>query len=303
MATSNRIFLQGTTKLEEKYVPKLIRAIKTFRAGTVKDLKEYGIDYTRNRLQLYHITPDLPKIITAIYQDAGLFGARLTYNELRKLAAQKAGGFGRNETWIQSVLEFLQSNLLRLVNGISNTMREDIIKVLEKGVDEGWSIDKIVDELQRGDLTRARARVIARTEIIRAANVGHSVGAKSTPYEVDKKWSAARDHRTRHSHKLINGHITSEEGTFKVAIYQGDKLIGYENMLYPGDQTASAANTINCRCRVQHTPKRDAAGKLIMRPANQITPVVPMRRPQEYTPAQIAAIRKMLINNIVVGVE
>jgi uncharacterized protein with gpF-like domain len=157
----------------------------------------------------------------------------------------------------------------------------------------------IVKNLQSTGLIEARANVIARTEIVRAANVGHSVAAKSFPYEVNKKWSAAKDHRVRHSHVFINGHMVDENDYFEVPVYKGDKKIGTEPMLYPGDANASAGNTINCRCRVLYEAKRDTAGNLIMRNPAQ-APVIPMRRVPSYDPAQIAAILK---SNVTVTVK
>jgi hypothetical protein len=158
----------------------------------------------------------------------------------------------------------------------------------------------MVLELKRNDLVQARARVIARTEVIRAANVGHSVAAKSLPYEVTKKWTSAADHRTRHSHREVNNHTTDEYGTFRVAIYRGDDIIGYDEMQYPGDATANPANTINCRCRVLYEPKRDERGKLILRQSNTAQ-VIPMSSPSTALPIhQIAAALKA---NIFIGLR
>jgi hypothetical protein len=168
--------------------------------------------------------------------------------------------------------------------------------VLEKAAKEGWSIDKVVEALRNQRMVEARARTIARTEIIRAANQGHRAAAADSPYEVDKKWSAAKDHRTRHSHVLINGHVTDEHGTFKVAIYSGDKLKGYDQMQCPGDPDASAANTVNCRCRTIYIPKRDSAGKLITRRGNTAR-IIPMRGVTQTIPShQIAATLKAHIH-------
>lgn len=295
----DRLYLQGITKLETKYVPAVFRVIKAFRKRFIDDLKKNGADYATNRMQLAFINPELSDIVQKIYRDAGLMGARLSARELKELANQKTGGFGTNESWIQSIIDFLQIHHLRLVNGITDTMRNDILRVLERQAENGWSIDVTVGELQKTELMLARAKVIARTEIVRAANVGHSVAAKETEYEVDKEWSAARDHRTRHSHKEANGHVVDENGTFKVAIYDGDNIVGYDNMQYPGDATAHVSNTANCRCRAKYKPKRDANGRLIMRKPGNTATIIPMQRQQEYTPAQIAAQLKASVQIIV----
>jgi uncharacterized protein with gpF-like domain len=160
-------------------------------------------------------------------------------------------------------------------------MRQDIINILQRGTDQGLGIDQIVAELRGIGLITNRARVIARTEVIRAANVGHSIAAASLPYEVNKKWSAARDARTRHSHVYINGHQVDENDTFKVPIYKGDINTGrFDEMQFPGDPNASASNTINCRCRVLYEAKRDENGNIVMRNPNQarVIPMTPIER-------------------------
>lgn len=316
---NSRQYLQKTNALEKIYTPKIKRIISAFRNQFIQDLKQSGVSTARNNLSKQSMNESIARTLTAIYRQAGLMGARMQHQQTQKLASAKPrvgkksvlinpksvqleikAGFGRNERWIRDVIEYLRFHLLKFVGGITETMREDILRTLEKGAEEGWSIDIIVTELRRVNVIEARARVIARTEINRASNVGHSVAAKDLPYEVDKKWSAAKDHRTRHSHNKVNNHITDENGYFQVPIYKGDKPTGlFDQMQYPGDPEASPGNTINCRCRVLYIPKRDSAGRLVMRDRNQAT-VIPIRRVPSYTPAQIAAILK---ENIYIGVE
>lgn len=313
MKPNNRIFLQGITKLEQKYQPKILSVIKSFRSKFISDLETNGIDYARSRLSLHHLNPELTTIVQAIYQDSGLFGARMTASELKAMVSQKdlnylgiqykrAGirykGFGTNQRWINAVSAFLKLHLLRLVGKITDTMRDDILNILERAFKKGLNINETVKELKSLPLMEARSRVIARTEVVRAANVGHSVGASETPYEVTKKWSAAKDHRTRHGHRDVNGLITDEQGAFKVPVYENETIAHYDNMQYPGDATASAANVCNCRCRAIYEPKRDSAGNLVMREQNTAT-VVPMNSVPQYTPAQIAAQLKANIQIIV----
>jgi uncharacterized protein with gpF-like domain len=287
------IFARRTLALEKQLRPKLISLTKDFRAKFIHDLQTHGQHAAIANLQQTTIADKLAPTLQYVYKTAGLMGAKMQWEELKQSAkqGQKAGSFGRNEQWIQDVINYLKLHLLKFIQDISETMRQDMINILQKGIDEQLSLPEIVKNLQATGLIEARANVIARTEIVRAANVGHSVAAKSFPYEVNKKWSAANDHRTRHSHVFINGHIVDENDFFEVPVYEGDKRIGTEQMLYPGDPNASAGNTINCRCRVLFQAKRDQAGNLIMREQNR-APVVPMRRVPVYEPAQIAAILK-----------
>lgn len=294
-------FAKLTHRLELNYTPKLIRIIKAYRAAFIDDLKASGQSTATSNLQQRTAPHDLTTLMQAMYKAGGLTGAKITADEIRQdvKKGEKGAGFGRNEAWIKEVIKYLQTHLLNFVQDITETMRQDILSILQKGIDQNLTIPEIVQNLQATGLIESRAKVIARTEIVRAANVGHSVAARSFPYEVSKKWSAAMDHRTRHSHVYINNHMVDEQGTFKVPVYKGDVQIGWDEMQYPGDANAHGSNTINCRCRVIYVPKRDTAGNLIMRPANQ-APVIPMSRPTVYEPEQIAAILK---SNISVSIE
>lgn len=291
-----------TIKLEQVFQPKIVRIIKKVRREFIQNLQAYGQSAARNELSKIVLDKDLTQMIQAIYKTAGVLGARMLREEQARYLKQvekKAAGFGRNERWIQAVVQYLRVHMLEFVSGITDTMREDILKALEKAIEEGWGIAETVRYLQRSDLVEARAKVIARTEINRAANVGHAEAAKELPYEVDKKWSAARDHRTRQSHIIINGHTTDENGYFRVPIFSGKKQIGWDEMQFPGDPNAHVSNNANCRCRVIYIPKRDSAGRLVMRDRTQ-APVITMRRPSQYLPEQIAA---QLKSHITIGVK
>jgi hypothetical protein len=153
-----------------------------------------------------------------------------------------------------------------------------------------------VQALGEKGLIRNRAQRIARTEVNRAANVGHSIGAQSLPYEVNKKWIAAKDHRTRHAHRLVNGHTAEEHGTFKVPVYKGNKPTGtYADMLFPGDPNAPASLTINCRCRVIYEPKRAEDGALLSRTGQSQAVIIPISTVQTVDPSQIAAALRKAI--------
>lgn len=293
-----RTYMAQTYQLEKKYVPAIVRIITKFRKQFITHYRAHP-DSARAQLSQLVINEDIAKLITSIYKTAGLAGAKRQHDELKK-QAQKSGGLGRNEQWIRDVMDYLRTHNLKMVAAITETLREDILKILQKAVDEGWGIDQVVRKLSETKLIDARARVIARTEINRASNVGHSIAAQSLPFEVDKKWNAANDARTRHSHHQIDDHMVGENDTFKVKIYQGDKFTGqYDEMQFPGDPTAHPSNTINCRCRVTYHSKRDSQGRLILRNPNEAR-IIPMHRPRQIELPAIAAVLK---SQIKIGVD
>ena len=94
--------------------------------------------------------------------------------------------------------------------------------------------------------------MIVRTETAKAAWHGRKMGRDKAPYKTTKEWIAANDHRTRHSHRLIDGTVIPESGRYSVPVYKRigkvDMQIGMDMMEGPGDPKAHKENVINCRC-------------------------------------------------------
>jgi hypothetical protein len=95
-----------------------------------------------------------------------------------------------------------------------------------------------------------RAMVIARTETMRALNqakqeswaqIASQLGID--PDKVERTWIATMDDRTRDTHAEMD-HQTVEGLDTPFESPSGEEL------MYPGDPSASAAETINCRCTV-----------------------------------------------------
>ncbi len=107
------------------------------------------------------------------------------------------------------------------------------------------TIDRMVEANAR-KAVRRRSETIARTEALRAVHQGVNEGfdqaveqSNIDPALVTQKWTSARDGRVRDSHKNLNGQIRPLGGT-----WQGT----YGTLRYPGDPSAPAAETIQCRC-------------------------------------------------------
>jgi len=148
-------------------------------------------------------------------------------------------------------------------------------------------VDDIIRILEDWPFARFQAARIVRTEINRAANVGAMAGGSSFQFEQQKEWIAAKDSRTRGNpmngqkdhanHWALDGSIVDDTVVF-VDSRNGDQL------QFPGDPSASAASTINCRCTVALTAKRDENGKLIPK-RSRVSVIQPnqIRRPQTFT--------------------
>jgi uncharacterized protein with gpF-like domain len=143
--------------------------------------------------------------------------------------------------------------------------------IVTKGINEGLSIEEIVKLLKSDEqlsYSAFRARRIARTEVMRASNIGAMKGAEAHDFEVDKQWISARDSRTRRipedtfDHVALDGVIVGYDEPFTSVGKEGQPV----SAMQPGDITAPAGFTINCRCAVGFIPKRDRNGRLILKP-------------------------------------
>ena len=172
----------------------------------------------------------------------------------RTLESGKAAGDGeRVDRWRELAREHVGETLPDTLQAVSATTVNRIQGALYKAIDEGASIDQMVTALSaRWDstvLSATRARMIARTETVDAAGFGSLQGARESQADVDKKWLAAGDHRTRTSHLMANGQVRGLDAPFDV---------GGSHMQHPGDRSlgAEAEEVVNCRCAVGFVRRR-----------------------------------------------
>lgn len=168
-------------------------------------------------------------------------GAAWAYNTRSLMRIQKANGqMGFSERIVNFIQQYFSVDLLNDAENITQTTIRLIREVLTEAALEGWSFDEIVRKLVAPDFTAIRARLIARTETVGAANAGSMLNLKAAGAK-KKIWIAARDNRTRPHHREVNQTVIGIDDRFKV----GDSL-----MLWPGDKEGSADQVCNCRCCV-----------------------------------------------------
>jgi hypothetical protein len=208
--------------------------------------------------------PDEEKLkqhIRKLHNDAGLTMAKYNYDKIRKSAGIK-DSMTPEQRWAAVIKLFLEQGLTNLVNGITSTTKETIRKVLIQGMQEGWSILQMMNEIEKLGINVYRAELIARTETTRAANQGAMLGAVSTGLLTVKEWIAITDDRTRriprndYDHLHMDGKTTRIDEPFTVP-----GLRSIDIMEFPGDPNGSAGNVCNCRCTVGFEVIRDSNGK------------------------------------------
>lgn len=263
--TRNQIWKAYAKRLTEReriYAPRVTRAL-------MRQVNDYIANLRAGRPggspDIYN--RDIAELIQRMQVDMAVREARI---HLQELKASEAKRIGRNEQWTQDVLSQLAMHNTRFVVGISETTRDMLYRYLSDGLAEGLTLAEIADKIESEvpALYASRGFTIARTELNRGAGMAVNLAARSYEYETEKTWITAGDHRVRgtmgeekYSHKILDGvKINTFDTTGQPLAFNNG-----EQITQPGDPNASPGNTINCRCTIALTGKRDANGKLIRR--------------------------------------
>lgn len=131
------------------------------------------------------------------------------------------------------------------ITGITENTRNAVRKTLGEGILAGESMSDLEGRIRDyfRQSRRGRARTIARTETVAAANYGALTGMRQG--SIDKKmWLSSRDERVRDTHK-------PETGMDGQIVGVNDNFISPSGATgpFPGDMS-TAAETINCRCTI-----------------------------------------------------
>lgn len=135
-----------------------------------------------------------------------------------------------------------------LLRTVGDNLAQAAQRTLAEGVNAGDSIDQLKLRLKAAfddtgsQLGPVRAERIAQTESVRAFNAGTLASAEvvtGPDRPLVKQWITRRDTRVREAHADANGQIQLLADAFDVGGFP---------MQYPGDPTAPADLTINCRC-------------------------------------------------------
>lgn len=109
---------------------------------------------------------------------------------------------------------------------------------------------KITDKFNKGELNKesineiysnfkdSRSGLIAETTAVAGFNAGLWMGYRAQGY-THKIWVSQKDSEVRHTHAIADGQRVKIDEFFN---------IGGEQLMYPGDPTASPQEIINCRC-------------------------------------------------------
>jgi uncharacterized protein with gpF-like domain len=266
--------------MNQKEIKAWYKTFNTFRKGRVqyfapliyKELlkfiqqateKENSVQSAISHLDGNLNSQDLATLIQNIYVDAGQVMGGKAYQLVRKQAVKQLMPIGYNEELVNQIIQYFKDHLLdKAVLPITQTMKEWIFEKLVEAQQKGLSITDAAEAMMQEGFPKNRSIVIARTETIKAVNFGARMGAKKAGYATNKIWISAQDNRTRrlprdaYSHLAMNGITVDIDEPFMVPQRRG----GYDDIQQPGAPDGDAGDTIQCRCTIGFSIRRDANG-------------------------------------------
>lgn len=251
-------------KYEKAFFRPVKKAVKSQISSFTDDIKASGVQYAISRMNTQLWNEQIAPVIVRLHAFVGVAKANQVLDDLSKAKlVEKRSGFGYNAEWTRQITQYFADHLFdKIVLPISETTRDYIMAVIKRGIRDGWSVEEIVQKIEREDYLDGRVRRIIRTEAGRAINYGAQMGGEKYRYQTQKRWVAVHDERTRHSHLAADGQQVGWESGFAV---------GGEVLSFPGDPNGKPGNTINCRCYTEVVPIRDESGRLL--PKENRTPV------------------------------
>jgi hypothetical protein len=172
--------------------------------------------------------------------------------EASRLFRDQIGLTQRQMGAVSNYRSLLQSGSSEALDRTLRDRRFDssVSRAIDRGVQLSTSqIDRMVSRYQERMLSM-RAETIARTEMLSVTNAARHQAMIQTATKVDLEmgrirriWRTVRDGRERPTHFIMNKQERGAEEPFVSP--SGAKL------MYPGDRSAPAAETIQCRCSTQ----------------------------------------------------
>lgn len=158
-----------------------------------------------------------------------------------KRRSRKDAGTLPSDWWSEGAEQWVLEVTGLKVTQVTDTTRAVISALISEGIKEGESMPKIAARLRAtfDDFSATRSLLIARTEVIGAANAGGRFAALSTGLDLEHEWLATLDERTRPDHAEADGQRRKMHEPFDVGGHHG---------MFPGDPTLPPSEVCNCRC-------------------------------------------------------
>lgn len=211
---------------------KLIKRIKA-----IKNVDRYLFDLeSENNVLIKLIDPVMKRIVSQAGQEALQFvGSSETFN------------------FIEEVIQMIAQTELKFAGSVNKTTYETVRAAIQEGIANDESVDKISTRVNEvySHATKIRSTQIARTETVRASNLGAEAGYEQSGLVDLKEWLVALDERTcefclameRDFRVRSLGENFLNEGSELRGVDGGIMLVDYSDLQVPPLHTS-------CRCTI-----------------------------------------------------
>lgn len=232
---------------EKKYATVAYKAL-------IEQVEHYNSKGYINELPMYHA-------LESLYLDTTIVFCKSQFKALDNFETKSFDLFlGVWDTWIRT---WALTNLSAKVKEINDTTRRHIAEVVARGVNESYTFDTIADMIIdhfKGHIGRARAKMIARTEVGNAVNMGKEKSA--TDWESDSGIEVYKMWIHRFAKEPRGWHYMLDDNRGYPRNYKWSVTIprtGITDLMdRPHDPSASAGNVVNCSCVCSYVSKRFA---------------------------------------------
>jgi len=206
----------------------------------------------------------MTRAYTRVYEYAGVDQAKKEYARIKKQEGTKVELQLLLATWRLWMRDYVVNNLATMITNVSQNTQDAINRALQDGLDAGDTQTQLFNRIYKytlGEIGRVRARLIGRTEVTRATNVGKRRSADdysnlNNGITMYKKWIHVPQKENRDTH-------VAEGNKPPIPIDDDFQVLNQETggitlMAQPGDPTAGAAQTCNCGCTVIYMSERFA---------------------------------------------
>lgn len=254
-----RQFAAFQKRYERKYQKRFYQLFRRQARRVAAYIGQHGIDMAEANISTLVLPGETEALLRQLYTEVGVRWANVEYGNIQEYtkswnAPVRMKAFGFNALWESILNIFFAAQGGEKITSIDDTTRRWLIKMIEDGRAAELGPEQIARSMENSrDIPLWRARLIARTETVGAANFGGMTAARQSKLKMVKRWVNARDKRVRDAHKDqsqggVGGEVVPLEEPFS------------NGLMHPGDPTGGAKQVCNCRCLASMRPVRDANG-------------------------------------------
>ncbi len=276
-------FILRQRRHEALYTPQFLKYLDGVYNSYSTAIDTFGPNYVLSNINKFLDEKELIRIYKKLYtnitydevkEEDRLLGLNqgqkmLTKDLIDDLAKQLPYSSGDRLKAIRDLItRYISERIGQRIVEVSITTVKRVSKIIQDSINQGLGAREIAKQIEDAKKINAnRALVIARTETVSSMNQGKYISALSSPFEMVKRWMPTGDERTRHSHLIFwDSEFIDMDDFFTVERTKPGAAADLAR--FPGDDTLSAENVIQCRCAVSFKIKLGPNGRPIRKVLN-----------------------------------